>query len=55
RLQIAAQTLSREVLPVMVIAESVGYASESSFHKAFVREFGCTPGEYRKRVSALGR
>ncbi len=43
RLQIAAQTLSREVLPVMVIAESVGYASESSFHKAFVREFGCTP------------
>ncbi|MFG5943371.1 AraC family transcriptional regulator, partial [Salmonella enterica subsp. enterica serovar Weltevreden] len=46
---------SREALPVMVIAESVGYASESSFHKAFVREFGCTPGEYRKRVSALGR
>ncbi|ATI84320.1 AraC family transcriptional regulator [Salmonella enterica subsp. enterica] len=55
RLQIAAQTLSREALPVMVIAESVGYASESSFHKAFVREFGCTPGEYRKRVNALGR
>ncbi|EAX5263575.1 helix-turn-helix transcriptional regulator, partial [Salmonella enterica] len=24
-------------------------------HKAFVREFGCTPGEYRKRVNALGR
>ncbi|WP_408523278.1 hypothetical protein, partial [Salmonella enterica] len=23
--------------------------------KAFVREFGCTPGEYRKRVSALER
>ncbi|VEA78422.1 AraC family transcriptional regulator [Salmonella enterica subsp. arizonae] len=33
RLQIAAQTLSREALPVMVIAESVGYASESSFTK----------------------
>ncbi|PCP01004.1 helix-turn-helix domain-containing protein, partial [Escherichia coli] len=41
---------SREMLPVVVIAESVGYASESSFHKAFVREFGCTPGEYRERV-----
>ncbi|MGQ7087463.1 hypothetical protein ACUOBA_00050, partial [Escherichia coli] len=26
-----------EMLPVVVIAESVGYASESSFHKAFVR------------------
>ncbi|HFI7051549.1 TPA: reactive chlorine-specific transcriptional regulator RclR, partial [Escherichia coli] len=44
RLQIAAQMFSREMLPVVVIAESVGYASESSFHKAFVREFGCTPG-----------
>lgn len=48
RLQIAAQMFSREMLPVVVIAESVGYASESSFHKAFVREFGCTPGEYRE-------
>ena len=33
RLQIAAQMFSREMLPVVVIAESVGYASESSFHK----------------------
>lgn len=53
RLQIAAQRFSRETLPVVVIAESVGYASESSFHKAFVREFGCTPGEYRERVRQL--
>ncbi|OJL54058.1 AraC family transcriptional regulator [Escherichia coli] len=53
RLQIAAQMFSRETLPVVVIAESVGYASESSFHKAFVREFGCTPGEYRERVRQL--
>lgn len=47
------QMFSRETLPVVVIAESVGYASESSFHKAFVREFGCTPGEYRERVRQL--
>ncbi|KAF0953107.1 reactive chlorine-specific transcriptional regulator RclR [Escherichia albertii] len=53
RLQIAAQMFSRETLPVVVIAESVGYASESSFHKAFVREFGCTPGEYRESVRQL--
>lgn len=53
RLQIAAQMFSRETLPVVVIAESVGYASESSFHKAFVREFACTPGEYRERVRQL--
>ncbi|RJX83709.1 AraC family transcriptional regulator, partial [Escherichia coli] len=52
RLQIAAQMFPG-TLPVVVIAESVGYASESSFHKAFVREFGCTPGEYRERVRQL--
>ncbi len=33
RLQIAAQMFSREMLPVVVIAESVGYASESSFQR----------------------
>lgn len=53
RLQFAAQMLSRGAQPLVVIAESVGYASESSFHKVFLREFGCTPGEYRKRVKAL--
>ncbi|MBJ5970268.1 helix-turn-helix transcriptional regulator, partial [Salmonella enterica subsp. enterica serovar London] len=53
RLQFAAQMLSRGTQPLIVIAESVGYASESSFHKVFLREFGCTPGEYRKRVKAL--
>ena len=53
RLQFAAQMLSRGSQPLVVVAESVGYASESSFHKVFLREFGCTPGEYRKRVKAL--
>ena len=53
RLQFAAQMLSRGTQPLIVIVESVGYASESSFHKVFLREFGCTPGEYRKRVKAL--
>ncbi|MEG0097959.1 MAG: reactive chlorine-specific transcriptional regulator RclR [Citrobacter sp.] len=53
RLQFAAQMLSRDSRPLIVIAESVGYASESSFHKIFLREYGCTPGEYRKRVKEL--
>lgn len=53
RMQIAAQRLSREPSSVTVIAESVGYSSESSFHKAFVREFGYTPGDYRKRVKSI--
>lgn len=53
RMQIAAQVFSRGIRPVAEIAESVGYASESSFHKAFVREFRCTPGEYRDRAKEL--
>lgn len=55
RMQIAAQAVSRDSRSILLIAESVGYASESSFHKAFTRAFGCTPGEYRKRVQALGQ
>lgn len=35
RLQFAAQMLSRGSQPLVVVAESVGYASESSFHKVF--------------------
>ncbi|MBJ3816701.1 AraC family transcriptional regulator [Shimwellia pseudoproteus] len=54
RLQIAAQLLSRQVQSIINIADDVGYANESSFHKAFVRHFHCTPGEYRKRVQIIG-
>lgn len=53
RLQLAAQQLAREAQPVIGIALAVGYASESSFHKAFTRAFGCSPGEYRRRARAL--
>jgi len=55
RLQLAAQRLARETAPLINIALAVGYASESSFHKAFVRAFGCTPGEYRRRVETLAQ
>lgn len=52
-LQIAAQIFSQETLPIIVITKSVGYASESSFHKAFIHKFSYTPGEYQKRVRQL--
>lgn len=55
RLQLAAQQLVRDPAPVINIALAVGYASESSFHKAFVREFDCTPGEYRRRAEKLAK
>jgi len=55
RLQLAAQQLARDSAPVINIALAVGYASESSFHKAFLREFDCTPGEYRRRTEMLAK
>ena len=55
RLQLAAQQLARDSAPVINIALDVGYASESSFHKAFLREFNCTPGEYRRRTERLAK
>ncbi|MDF3333012.1 AraC family transcriptional regulator, partial [Klebsiella quasipneumoniae subsp. similipneumoniae] len=39
-----ALVLSWKPLPVVEIAGSVVYVSESCFYEAFVREFGCTPG-----------
>ncbi|RDA61892.1 AraC family transcriptional regulator [Hafnia paralvei] len=54
RLYISKQLISRQSKPIIDVAESVGYANESSFHKAFVRQFGYTPSEYRKRVKYLG-
>lgn len=53
RLQLASQLISRGNSAIQSIARDVGFASESSFHKAFVRLFSCTPGEYRKRVKLL--
>lgn len=53
RMQIAAQHLARQNVPTTAIAGLVGYASEYSFHKAFSRHFGCTPGKYRQRTREL--
>jgi AraC-like DNA-binding protein len=43
----AAQLLEAERLSVTEAMRSVGYASESSFTKAFQRTLGCTPSAYR--------
>lgn len=53
RMQTAARLLAGEGQGLAEIAEQVGYANESSLHKAFVRHFGYSPGEYRRRVTAL--
>ncbi|MEU9351488.1 AraC family transcriptional regulator [Streptomyces griseoloalbus] len=37
--------------PLQVVAERVGYSSEFAFNRAFKREFGVSPGAYRRRGS----
>jgi AraC-like DNA-binding protein len=49
RLQLAAQKLKTGELPVKSIADEIGYESEAAFSRAFKRQFGQPPGEWRKR------
>ncbi len=47
RLELAARTLERTSRGVSEIAGDVGYESEAAFSRAFRREFGQPPGQYR--------
>lgn len=49
RMYRAAQQLRATDLTLGAIAERVGYESEAAFSKAFKRQVGQAPGEYRKR------
>jgi len=35
-------------MPIQQIAQAVGYEGMSQFNAAFKREYGMTPGQYRK-------
>jgi AraC-like DNA-binding protein len=48
RLQLAAFSLVRTSKGVVEIASEVGYESESAFNRAFKREFGLPPAQYRR-------
>lgn len=54
RMDIAAKLLRESREPVARIAARCGYLSETAFAKAFRRRLGCSPGEYRYRLSASG-
>jgi AraC-like DNA-binding protein len=53
RLQLAAKLLQNQALPLSSIAEQVGYESTPAFSRVFKREFGMSPGQYR-RSSTIG-
>ncbi|WP_343563361.1 AraC family transcriptional regulator [Kiloniella sp. b19] len=48
RMQLARRDLLESDLPLIDIAEQVGYASEAAFNRAFKRHFEMTPGEMRR-------
>jgi transcriptional regulator GlxA family with amidase domain len=47
RLQLAARSLENTPRGVAEIGAEVGYESEAAFSRAFKREFGRPPGQYR--------
>ncbi|MEV0090009.1 AraC family transcriptional regulator [Streptomyces sp. NPDC050738] len=48
RMTTAARALRGTQEPISAVAEKVGYGSEFSFATAFKREYGTSPGRYRK-------
>ena len=55
RLQRAATLLGTTRQTVIQVADAVGYGSEAAFNRAFKREFGVPPAQYRRKVSGNDR
>lgn len=51
RLQKARELLKQRHLPIIEIAEQVGYTSDAAFNRAFKRQFRENPGAVRRRLS----
>jgi AraC-like DNA-binding protein len=49
----AANMLLTTDLSLESVAEKTGFADASHLHRSFVREYGYTPGEYRRQASTL--
>ncbi|MDN3024986.1 AraC family transcriptional regulator [Streptomyces sp. S.PB5] len=51
RMTTAGRLLRDDALPLRHVAQRTGYTSEFAFAKAFKREYGVAPGQYRKEAS----
>ncbi|NRA48255.1 MAG: helix-turn-helix domain-containing protein [Phaeodactylibacter sp.] len=49
QLKRASTLLKQTEMTVAAIASEIGYKSVRSFYKAFEKEFGCVPGDWRER------
>jgi AraC-like DNA-binding protein len=52
RMQLAAQLLQTTDKTILQLASEVGYESEAAFNRAFKREFGTPPAQYRRKLRA---
>src|SRR5690606_27321088 len=52
RLQRAARLLQTSRQTILKVASDVGYESEAAFNRAFKREFGLPPAQYRRKFAA---
>jgi transcriptional regulator GlxA family with amidase domain len=52
RLRLGARALTSTRHSVAQIASDVGYESEAAFNRAFKREFGLPPAQYRRKLAA---
>ncbi|MCK7615468.1 AraC family transcriptional regulator [Roseibium sediminicola] len=50
RMEKARRDLRETDLPLIDIAETIGYSSEAAFNRAFKRQFNLTPGQMRREV-----
>ena len=53
-MRLAERALREEAVPVAVVGQSLGYASESAFSNAFKRVTGNSPRAYRNGARDLG-
>jgi AraC-like DNA-binding protein len=54
RLQLAARLLQTTQKTILHVAIDVGYESEAAFNRAFKREFGLPPAQYRRKLAENG-
>ncbi len=50
RLALAARLLCNERSTLARVAGTIGYESEAAFNRAFKREYGVSPGAWRRRT-----
>jgi len=53
RIQKASNLLINTSMPLILVAESIGYQSEAAFSQAFKKQYGVRPGEFRRTHSQI--